>query len=311
MTKSQMLKIALVVVLVAVGIGAVLIFSNSIGFTYANSEKYTAGGADITDRVENLDVNWKSGNIVLVYHAGKEISVTEEGNREITGDDRLRWWLDGTTLRIQYAKSGRFRLFDNLDKTLTISLPEGITLQTAKIHTTSGNIEVPELAAEEAELTVTSGSVSAAAEVRKMKAGATSGDLNLRLGGKTESLTAEVTSGSIAAELGDADYAKVSCTSGGIRISGRVGEAEVSATSGRVDVRLDAFRQLDISVTSGDVTAALPEHPGFACTAEVTSGEVNVGLAMVKEGNTYYCGDRSGKCTIRATSGNIRIEKAD
>ena len=311
MKKSKVLMIALVACLVVLGVGAVLIFSNNIGLTYANADQYTAGETTVTGTVENLDVNWLSGNVRVEYHTGEGIRVAETGNKTIAGDDQLRWWLDGTTLRIQYAKSGRIRLLDNLEKTLTVSLPEGTVLKTAKIHTTSGDLDIPKLTADETELTVTSGNVNAAADTRKMTVSATSGDLNVRLEGETDTVSIGVTSGSISAELGTVKKLTIKSTSGNIRVSGRADDAEISATSGTVNVWFGVFRNLKISVTSGDVTAALPENPGFSCTAEVTSGNIDFGFAMAKEGNTYYCGDRSGNCTIKTTSGNIRINKAD
>lgn len=313
MRKSKALMIALVVVLVALGVCAILVFSNNVGLTYANAERYTAGETTVTGAVDNLDVNWKSGNIAVEYHSGSGIIVTETGNRAITGDDQLRWWLDGTTLRIQYAKSGRFRLFDTLEKSLTVSLPEGTELKTAKIHTTSGSINVPKLTADETEVTVTSGNVNAAADTRKIKVSATSGDLNIRLPGKTDDVKIEVTSGRISAEIADAKTVRVNSTSGDIQVSGRAGKAEISATSGKINVGLDAFEDLDIHVTSGDVRAVLPEDPGFVCEASMTSGEFNYsGFSRVsKEGRNYTFGEGVSRCTIHTTSGSIRVEKAE
>lgn len=314
MRKSKILIIALVVVLVALGACAVLVFSDNFGLTYAHADKYTAGDVTLTDRVENLDVNWKSGNIKIEYNTSNEIRVTETGNKAISGDDQLRWWLDGTTLRIQYAKSGRFKLIDTLEKTLTISLPEGTALKTAEIHTTSGDIDIPELTADEAKLSVTSGNVKAAADVRTLDVSATSGDLDIRAAGTTDSVTIKVTSGRIIAALEDAKCATVKSTSGDITVSGKVGEAEIDATSGKIDVKLDAFRKLDIEVTSGDVKAALPENDGgFTCTASMTSGDFDYsGFSMAsKEGKTYTFGEGKNDCTIKTTSGNIRVVKAD
>ena len=296
MKKSRILIIALIVCLVGLGAGALLIFSDSIGLTYANAEKYTAGETTVTEPVENLNVNWKSGNVKIVYHAGEGIRVSETGNREIKGEDELRWWLDGATLRIQYAKSGRFRLF---------------VLKSAKIHTTSGDLDIPALNADETELEVTSGDIKAAADTRTMKVSATSGDLDITLTGETDTVAIDVTSGRINAELENAKRVTVKSTSGGIRVTGKAGEAEVSATSGNIDVRFSTIERLKINVTSGDVVAALPETPGFTCEATMTSGSFKSDIAVTNNGNTYTCGDGSMKCEIHTTSGNIRIAKAD
>ncbi len=314
MRKSKFLIIALVVVLVILGGCAVLIFSDNIGLTYAHADKYTAGEKTFTETVENLDVTWKSGNIRIEYNNSNEIRLTETGNKAMSEDDRLRWWLDGTTLRIQYAKSGRFVIFDTLQKELTISLPEGIVLKTAEIHTTSGDMDIPALAADEAKLSVTSGNVKAIADVRTLEVSATSGELDIHAIGETDSVTIKVTSGRITAALDDAKRASVKSTSGDITVSGKVGEADIDATSGKINARLDAFRKLKIEVTSGDVKATLPENDGgFTCAASMTSGDFNYsGFNKVsKDGKTYTFGDGKNDCTIKTTSGNIDIVSAD
>ena len=314
MKKSKVLTIILVVLLVALGAGTIWIISENTGLTYAHADRYTAGEAALTEKVENLDVDWTSGDIRIEYHTGSEIRVTESGNREITGDDQVRWWLDGATLRIRYAKSGRFRLFDTLKKTLTLSLPEGTVLKTAEIHTTSGDMDIPGLNADEAKLSVTSGNVKAVADVRTLEVGATSGDLDIRAAGATDSVTIKVTSGRITAAMDHAKRVSAKSTSGGITVTGRVGEAEISVTSGTIDVKLDAFRKLNIEATSGNVKAALPENDGgFTCTASMTSGNFDYSgfERSSKDGGTYTFGDGKNECTIRTTSGDIRIVKAD
>lgn len=313
MKKSKILVIALIVCLVALGVGAVSLFGGNIGlgFTYANADKYTAGETTLTENVENLDIHWVSGNVKIEYHAGNEIRVTETANRTMSDEDQVRWWLDGTTLRIMYAKSGRFRLFDNLNKTLTVSLPEGAVLKKANIQTTSGTLDIPQLTADETELTVTSGNVNAAADTRKITVKSTSGDLNIRLAGVTEEATLEVTSGSILADIGDTKQLNVHGTSGNISVHGKAGNADIKTTSGTVSVRFAAINSLNINVTSGNVTAALPENPGFTCEASMTSGKFSSSVSLTNNGNVYACGDGSAKCSIHTTSGDIRIEKAD
>ena len=250
MKKSKILVIALIVLLVALGAGAVLVFGDNVG----------------------LDVHWTSGFVNVEYHTGGEITISETGNRAITGDDELRWWLDGGTLRIQYAKSGRIRLFDNLKKTLTISLPEGTVLKSAVLHLTSGDVNIPKLTADETILELTSGDIDAALDTKKLKANATSGNMDLRLQGETEEVTIGVTSGKINVDLGNAKKVSVMSTSGDIQVSGAAGNAELGATSGKINVRFSAFDSLKIDVTSGDVKAWLPEDPGFRCEVSKTSG---------------------------------------
>ena len=313
MKKSKILTISLIVLLVALGVGAVLIFGNNIGFTYANADQYTAGGTTVNGVVDSLDVNWLNGQVKVEYHSGSGIIISETGNRTIEGDDEMRWWLDGSTLRIQYSKSGRIRLFDNLKKTLIISLPEGTVLKTAKMHMTSGDVEIPELTADETDLTLTSGDIDVTLNTKKLTANATSGDLTIRLNGETEDVKIGVTSGNLNVDLGNAKRAAIKATSGDMVITGKPGDVEIGATSGKINVNFGAFENLKIGVTSGNVKAALPEDPGFTCEVSMTSGDFDYnGFASVsKDGKIYTVGDGSRNCTIKTTSGDILLVKAD
>ena len=137
MNKSRILVVALIVVLLCLAGGSYSIFGGkvSIGLglaAFANTDKYTIGDTEITSAVENLDIDWTSGKVNIEYHAGSGVSVSEVANRATSEDEKLRWWLDGTTLRIKYSKP-QLTIFNNLKKTLTVSLPEGIVLKTTKI----------------------------------------------------------------------------------------------------------------------------------------------------------------------------------
>ena len=161
MNKSKFLLVALIVVLLCLVSGTYSIFGGkvSIGLAaFANADKYTVGDTEITSTVENLDIDWTSGKVNIEYHAGSGVSVSEVANRDTSEDEKLRWWLDGTTLRIKYAKP-QLTFFNNLKKTLTVSLPEGITLKNVDIDTTSADVTVPSMTADEIKFDTTSGDV--------------------------------------------------------------------------------------------------------------------------------------------------------
>ena len=110
MNRDQKIKIAMiicaVIVLCAVIITSTGIFGSAGIGTYANADKYTAGGTEITDRVRNLDVNWTSGKVILAYHAEETVTLEESAKRSLPDDEQMHWWLDGNTLHVQYAKAG-------------------------------------------------------------------------------------------------------------------------------------------------------------------------------------------------------------
>ena len=161
MTKSKTFTVALIVVLILLGLSAWLMFGRTAaGMSYPNADQYTVGNTTVTKPVNNLYVDWTSGRVNIEYHDGTGVIVSETANRDLSEDDKLRWWLDGDTLRIRFAKPG-FRISVNLDKHLTVSLPKGTVLKSADIGTTSGDVFTPALAADDIRLGSISGSIDA------------------------------------------------------------------------------------------------------------------------------------------------------
>lgn len=314
MSRDQKIKIAMVIcaviVLCAVIITSTGWFSSSGIGGYANAEKYTAGATELKEGIKNLNVNWTSGKVIIAYHAENTVALQETAKRSLSEDEQMHWWLDGDTLRVQYAKAGiRWNM---PEKTLTITLPEGMELDKAGIQTTSGDMEIPSLKAEKLELGSTSGSIDAAAEAEKIAAASTSGDVKIRLTSDADSISLGSTSGSLSLEAGTLKSISAGSTSGGISITVKeCKDVSAGSTSGNIQVSLGSFEKLAAGATSGSITAKLPGEPGFTVKVDQTSGSFSSDLALTKNGNTYTCGDGSAKAEIGTTSGSIRIEAAE
>lgn len=310
----NLLKIAAalcVVALVACG-GAILAQLIHPGIRYASAERYTAGGTALSDAVSNLDIEWIDGAVNLAYHGRNTVEIAETAPKPISGDAALRWWLDGDTLRIRYAKSGFFS-FRSLDKALTVTLPEGVALESVRIAATSGDVNAPELLADDVQVSLTSGDLALAqsSPAKRVALSATSGDIRADLSG-VQSLTASGTSANVRMTLADADEVSVSTTSGGIAVDG--GDAHrvrLDSTSGDIGVSLTAFDDLRIEATSGDVTANLPDSPGYRAEIDTSSGSFDYAVPLTRDGSAYACGDGSAAVRIHTTSGDVRLNGAD
>lgn len=329
MNKYKLLMTILVVLLVVLGGSIFWLCGGASVLGFASADKYTSGNTEITDSVENLEIEWTAGKVCIEYHAGSGVTVSETSPRQLSEDEKLRWWMDGKTLRIQYVKPG-LQLHANLQKTLTVSLPEGTVLKKAVIGATSADLDVPMLAADEIVFDTTSGDVNAVTDTKKLTASSTSGDINIRQDSDLDTVVLSSTSGSMAFTGQSVNELSGKSTSGGIGVtlSGSVGnirmdstsgtlcadlvnadKAEFSATSGSITVSALTFRDLLIDATSGDVTLKLPEAPGFTLELDARPSRLSSGLAMEKNGNLYICGDGSAHCKISTTSGDIRIVK--
>ena len=333
MNKSKFLLVALIVVLLCLISGTYSIFGGkvSIGLAaFANADKYTVGDTEITSTVENLDIDWTSGKVNIEYHAGSGVSVSETANRDTSEDEKLRWWLDGTTLRIKYAKP-QLTIFNNLKKTLTVSLPEGIVLKNVDIDTTSADIGVPSMTADEIKFDTTSGDVNAVITAKKLSASSTSGDLNVRQDSDINTAHFSSTSGALAFTVPSAEKISMESTSGDISVtvprtvgdlnldstSGSIkpdiantDKAKFSSTSGDITATLVSFKDLNVDVTSGDVTLKLPEISGFTLDLDARPSKLKSSLAMVKKGDDQYVfGDGSARLRVSTTSGDVHIDK--
>lgn len=304
------IKIATILCVVALVACGALILGRSI-FTathYANAEKYTVGGATLKDAVKHLDVNWTDGSVTLAYHAKDTVEIAETAKKPISEGATLRWWLDGDTLRIQYAKSGYFSFFSP-EKALTITLPEGVELGSVDINVTSGDVNVPELLASDVAIHQTSGDLSLkhSGEAERVALSSTSGDIRAEVG-DVKRLSADVTSGEIHLALGRTDELSASTTSGDIDVRGDAAQkASLSSTSGKIGVSLAAFDALEIEATSGDITVALPAEPGYRADIHTTSGKFDYTVPLARDGDAYTCGDGSASLSIHVTSGDVRL----
>ena len=285
--------LALIIVLVALAAGSWFMFGRTAaGIEYPNADKYTVGNATVSGEVNSLFIDWTAGKVTVQYYDGSDIRVEETASRSLSDDDKLRWWLDGDTLRIRYAKGG-FRISFNLDKQLTVSLPRDLILKSADIGCTSGELIIPALNAEEIRLNTTSGNIEAGTNAKKLTASSTSGDVKVSQQSHLESVKLDSTSGTIYPDFASADMADFSSTSGGV--TGTVA----------------AFKSLRASSTSGSIDLKVSAEPGFTCKAHSTSGGFSSDLPLTKNGDTYTCGDGSASCVLDTTSGNIRLGKAE
>ena len=300
-----------------------------VGFTaysYPNAAKYAAGDTEISKKVSALDVEWVSGRVSIVYHSDNTVELKETSKQKISDDMRMRWWLDGETLHVRFAKPG-FRQISVQQKDLTITLPEDIELTNVSIQATSADIIIPFLKTDSLKLDVTSGDITATAEAGTVSSAATSGNLDLTVTGKVKEISAGASSGTIEIQAETADRLTAKSTSGCIRVkakslgeflasstsgdisieTGKAKRVSVSSTSGRVDAEADRFEALSITATSGDVTVSLPENPGFTAKLSTASGDIRCDLPLTKQGSLYVCGNGSGELSISTTSGDIVV----
>ena len=90
MTKSRTFTVALIVVLILLAVAAWLMFGRTAaGMSYPDADKYSVGSTTVTGPVNNLFVDWTSGQVNIEYHDGTGVIVSETANRELSEDDKM------------------------------------------------------------------------------------------------------------------------------------------------------------------------------------------------------------------------------
>ena len=184
---------------------------------------YTGGEIRVpAEDITALDIDWVAGDVKIMVTDGEEIVVTEHADRGIPGEYALCVEADDT-LRIRYSND--VWGIDMPEKDLTVLLPRTVaenltavdlsgvsadftvgklTVRDAfSFDTTSGKLEMQSMNAPQAKATVSSvsGNVELDGSFREVKAGSTSGEIDLMLRNAPAAVEVSTVSGEVNVEL--------------------------------------------------------------------------------------------------------------
>ena len=175
-----MKKVSLFIVIITViMLLAASLTSCQLSYNYDDAMKYTAGGATISAPVAEIEIDWLTCKVEVEQYDGDEIVFKDESEHEIRESEMLRYYLDGTTLKIKYAKSGIIQI-QNEYKTLVLMVPKqgnydievntvsasvymdtpDLELDDLSVNTVSGKIEINSVVKDELSLNTVSGNIS-------------------------------------------------------------------------------------------------------------------------------------------------------
>ena len=184
---------------------------------------YTGGEIRVpAESITALSIDWVAGDVKIMVTDGEEIVVTEHADRGIPAEYALLLEADNT-LRIRYSNDGWG--IDAPEKVLTVLLPRTVaenltavdlsgvsadfavgklTVRDAfSFDTTSGKLEMQSMNAPQAKATVSSvsGNVELDGSFREVKAGSTSGEIDLMLRNAPAAVEVSTVSGEVDVEL--------------------------------------------------------------------------------------------------------------
>ncbi len=99
------------------------------GYSYSNSERYSAGSGSVSMQgIEDIQIDWTSGEVIVKTHEGSDITFSETGNYS-DEDLKMHYLVEDGKLTIRYSASGMgWNIFNNINKKLEVNLPGELML---------------------------------------------------------------------------------------------------------------------------------------------------------------------------------------
>lgn len=262
----------------------------------ANAGNYSVGNAEITGKVENLDIEWASGEVTVALGKGNSVILEETYSGDLPEEHQMHWCLDGTTLRVRFDQAlSLFNIGSLGTKKLTVTLPESLILKDMDIDVASAEINGENLRTENVDIDTASGDVklSFREPLTNAEFDAASGKISADFAGAIENLDMDAASGDIQVNATD-----------------QISEMKISTASGDVNVTFDKLtKSMDIDTASGDVNLRLSEDSDLTLDVDTASGKFNSEIPFTMDGDKYISGTGAAKGTIDTASGDITISR--
>ena len=306
-------------------------FFSFFTYTYENGDKYTAGDREITEKITTINIDYVSGDVKLQGTDSDKVSITETSNKELSEEQKVHTWVDGSTLYVRYCKSSKNLSFFQIEKNLNITIPGSQDLDSMILHISSGNADFSGFTSKTVNAKSSSGNVNMNCSASDIIIKASSGKVALVEDGDAKSIDINSSSGTVNVDQkGSVDSVKIHSSSGSVTAAlGKVGAFDVHVSSGKINVEAEEINDLksssssgkneyklgkapataDIHSSSGGVKVYIPEDSDITVKPHLSSGEFNYELPFTKNGKEYVCGNGSNEMTIKVSSGNVDILK--
>lgn len=278
-----------------------------------NAGSWSVGDGRISREVTAIVLESPDVEIQLKTSPEKDIVIAETSSSELSEDQQVHWQLDGTTLRIKYQNSfwNIFGfLLGEVKRSLTVTLPEDLVLDSLKISVASADVITDVLKAQEADFNSASGDVTLnlTGDMKKAEFSSASGNIKAILD-NAEEVRAEASSGNISLTMKTAKQMKMDTSSGDITVSAdEAASLTLKTASGDVNMSLArASEDAAVVTASGDVVLTLPENADITLEYSTASGDFTTSLPMTASNHTYISGTGAGHMKITTASGDISV----
>ena len=266
-------KIMITLVLTAAVVISLSGCTMRVSVNYDNADKYTPGDREITETIRNLDIDYSEGNVSVVSGNSDIVFVKETTNKKIEDKLKVHTWVEGDTLHVKYCAAAKNLSFNNLQKSLEITVPEKAKLDDVVIDASEGDVDV-------------------SCSAKDYNIDASEGNVNLTQNGESNSMVIDASEGNVKVD------------------AQKVKEFEVDASEGNCELRFaEAPAKTSVDASEGDVTIYLPEKSDITAEINTSEGDFNYELPFSKKGDKYICGNGTSKMTIDTSEGNVNVKK--
>lgn len=307
------MKLTTKLLILAAAAFAIICFTGCSNFNvYNNADKYDPGNRDVSSEIEELDIDWSSGEVSVSRHDLSTISIVETCSDKLEPSEQVHSWVDGKTLRIHFAKSGEMFFFGSPKKKLEIKIPKDMSFKDIRLDGSSCDSRFEAVKADHIYADVSSGNVNIIdCSAKTFDVDTSSGDTKIVQLGESDSISVDCSSGSVDIKAEKVSKLRLDTSSG--KVESDIKEcADVRADTSSGDVTLEFGNVPDkssIDTSSGDVKIFLPKEAEFTAEVDTSSGEFYTDFSCTSKGDSHVCGDGSGKFSIDTSSGDIEFRK--
>ena len=286
------------------------VVGSRISHALGGEEDYIMNEEIIKDTIENINIDWKSGDVSLSTWDGDVILIREKSVTSLNSRTKMKTKVENGSLSVDFASRGVWMLPLLFVKNLEVLIPESWEMKNISVDTASAPITVKGLSALSLDIHSSSGSInllemgvvgdtrlksSSGSIVTTMKAGvmyraeSLSGSVKTKIGGKVVAAETKSASGNVCLFVEN------------------IGRVSASSSSGSVEVDINGKADfIDANSVSGNVKLRLREDTkGFLMTAKSLSGSVKCEFPSSVVGDQYTFGDGSTKISLKSTSGKV------
>ena len=228
------------------------------------------GAAQFSADIQEIEIDWVSGNIRLVPANVSHIEVSESGKD--TSKYPMICQQDGRTLKIEYCKNTTFGDLKNLkfSKDLNILVPMDWSGRALKVDAASAKLSVQDLTIQEVDIDTASGAC------------------------QFDSCTV--------------DTLDIDTASGDVYFEGSLNKLDCDSASAGVQAVLDNVPyEIDIDTASGGLELFLPEDAGFSVKMDTMSGKFDSTLTYTEKSGRFVRGNGACSIDMSSMSGGVAI----